>query len=472
MTPRAADAVVIGAGVIGSAIAWELARDGHRVVVVDKGGGVGNGSTSASSAIVRFNYSTWAGVALAWESLYAWRDWDRHLEGRGGDTLATFRRTGMLVVPADAARFDETTTLFDRAGVPWERWSGDEIARRAPALDPGAFGPPRPVDSEEFFAPPHGEVEGLWTHDAGYVDDAPLAAQNLATAAGTYGARYLLRRTVTALRRDGDRWTVTMDDGDLTADVVVNAAGPWSSRVNALAGVDDVGLATRPMRQEVHQVAAPAEFAGDAAVALADLDLGTYLRPAGPGQLLVGGVEPACDPLEWVDDPDDVDPRPTAERFRAQVTRAARRMPGLRVPSRPRGIVGVYDVTDDWTPIYDRTAAPGYFVAIGTSGNQFKNAPLVGRLMATLVAEVRDGRDHDRDPVQLDLPRTGHTIDLADVLATPSGPGRRPDQRDGLTPTPVLVARSDHGLCSPSTGSLDAASVFSCRSPASTSLLV
>jgi glycine/D-amino acid oxidase-like deaminating enzyme len=414
MTVRGADVVVVGAGVIGSAIAYEMSRDGYAVVVVDKAGGVGHGSTSASSAIVRFNYSTWAGVALAWESLHAWQDWADHLGGRGGDVLATFRRTGMLVVPAGAARLAETTALFDRAGVPWERWSAGEIARRVPALDPGAFGPPRPVDSEEFFAEAHGRVDGLWTPDAGYVDDAQLAAQNLATAAEALGARYLLRRTVTRLRRHQERWTVATSDGDLAADVVVNAAGPWSGRVNALAGVDaDFAVATRPMRQEVHQVRAPDAYAEERAVALADLDLGTYLRPAGPGRLLVGGLEPECDPLEWVDDPDTVDPHPTSERFRAQVTRAARRLPDLGVPSRPSGVVGVYDVTDDWTPIYDRTREPGYFVAIGTNGNQFKNAPLVGRLMATLVAEVRAGRDHDHDPVQLLLPRTGHTIDLA-----------------------------------------------------------
>src|SRR3954447_25251598 len=216
MTDRLADVVVIGAGVIGSAIAFELARDGHRVTVVDKSGGVGHGSTSASSAIIRFNYSTWAGVALAWESLHAWRDWAGHLEGRGGESLAAYRRTGMLVVPADATRLEQTTVLFDRAGVPWEHWSADEISDRAPALDPGAFGPPRPVDSEEFFAPAHGELDGLWTPDAGYVDDAALAAQNLATAAEVHGAQYLLRRTVTDLRRDGDRWTVGTSGGDLT----------------------------------------------------------------------------------------------------------------------------------------------------------------------------------------------------------------------------------------------------------------
>lgn len=427
MTAGRADVVVVGAGVIGSSIAFALSREGHRVVVVDKAGGVGHGSTSASSAIVRFNYSTWAGVALAWESLHAWHDWEAHLDGRGGEALAAFRRTGMLVIPADAAYFTQTTELFDRAGVAWERWAAGDISRRSPALDPGVFGPPRPVDSQEFFAPAHGELDGLWTPDAGYVDDAQLAAQNLAAAAEAYGARYLLRRTVTALHRSGPRWRVETSDGELETEIVVNAAGPWSGRINALAGVaDDFRVSTRPMRQEVHHVAAPEEYVGEAAVALADLDLGTYVRPAGDGHLLVGGVEPECDPLEWVDDVDSVDLRPTAAGFRTQVTRAARRMPDLRVPGRPSGVAGVYDVADDWTPIYDRTSEPGYFVAIGTSGNQFKNAPLVGPLMAGLIAEVRDGHDHDHDPVQLDLPRTGHTIDLGTFSRLRTVPGDGP----------------------------------------------
>ena len=70
------DALVIGAGVMGCAIAFELARAGRSVVVVDKAGGAGFGSTSASSAIIRFTYSTFDGVALAWESYHRWLDWD------------------------------------------------------------------------------------------------------------------------------------------------------------------------------------------------------------------------------------------------------------------------------------------------------------------------------------------------------------------------------------------------------------
>lgn len=61
------------------------------------------------------------------------------------------------------------------------------------------------------------------------------------------------------------------------------------------------------------------------------------------------------------------------------------------MPRRPVGVAGVYDVSPDWTPIYDRVSTPGYYVAMGTSGNQFKNAPLVGQVMAHLVAGSRRG---------------------------------------------------------------------------------
>jgi glycine/D-amino acid oxidase-like deaminating enzyme len=380
----AADAVVVGAGVIGSAIAYELARAGRDVVVVDRRGGPGHGSTSASSAIVRFNYSTWAGVALSWEAKHCWEGWREHLGAPDDEPLAHFCRTGLVILDVDVAPKEPTLALFDRAGVPYEVWSPAELARRVPGIDAGRFWPPKRLDDDGFWAPAAGEIGAFFTPDAGYVDDPRLAAANLMAAAQRYGARLLARRDVTAVLRDGDRVSGVELDGrdEVAAPVVVNAAGPWSGAFNRLAGVgDDFTVTVRPLRQEVHQVATPA---GDLPV-VADLDLGVYTRPAPGGALLVGGTEPACDPLQWLENPDDAAPEPTAEVFAAQVTRAARRMPGLTVPNRPAGIVGVYDVTDDWTPIYDRTALDGFFVAIGTSGNQFKNAPVVGRLMAQLI---------------------------------------------------------------------------------------
>lgn len=408
-----ADAVVVGAGVIGAAIALELARAGRRVVVVDKAGGVGDGSTSASSAIVRFHYSTYTGVAAAWEARQLWADWQDHLGFEDPAGLASFVRTGMLVLDPDPGGWRPTTDLFDAVGVPWQEWRSFEIIREVPGLDPGQFGPPKRVDDPAFFADARGRLAGTFTPDAGYVDDPRLAAQNLAAAARRHGATFLLRREVVAVDDGGRRrWRVTPAVGEpIDADVVVNAAGPWSSALNRLVGADaDFAVTSRPLRQEVHQLGAPDGVPG---IAVADPDLGVYLRPHGAGQLLVGGMEPACDPLEWVEDPDDVDPRPTLEVFEAQAWRAARRLPALTVPNRPTGLTGVYDASTDWTPIYDRTALPGYYVAMGTSGNQFKNAPLVGQLMAHLVDAVEGGHDHDRVPLTFHAPRTGNTLELA-----------------------------------------------------------
>jgi glycine/D-amino acid oxidase-like deaminating enzyme len=191
---------------------------------------------------------------------------------------------------------------------------------------------------------------------------------------------------------------------------VVNAGGPWSTLLNEVAGVgSDFTIDVRPLRQEVSQVST--ELA-ETTPAIADLDLGTYMRPAPGGAILIGGTEPACDPLQWLTDPDAVDPHPSASVSRAQLLRAARRFPSLPVPESPGGIVGVYDVASDWTPIYDRTELDGFYVAMGTSGNQFKNAPVVGELMAALIEAVEGGHDHDRDPLSVTGLHTGQSIGL------------------------------------------------------------
>ena len=413
-----ADVVVVGAGVIGSAIALELAKAGHHVVVVDRAGGPGHGSTSASSAIIRFTYSTFDGVATSWESQHCWAAWGEHLGLPADHCLARFRRTGMLFLDSPLVPRRDRVDLLQRAGVPVEELDADQVAARFPYLDNGRYWPPKQVTDDAFWDDADGRVGGFWTPDAGFVDDPRLAADNLATAARAHGARLLFHATVAAvapLRAGG--WRVDLADGRrLEAAVVVNAAGPWSSALNRMAGVGaEFTIGVRPLRQEVHQVRAPRGYGdGDGGVgpSVGDTDLGVYVRSGLHGTLLVGGSEPACDPLDWVEDPDDAPLRVTRELYDAQVTRAARRFPDLQVPNRPTGIAGVYDVADDWTPIYDRTDAPGFYVAMGTSGNQFKNAPLVGRFLARIIEAVENGHDHDAEPVRYRGEHTGLTIDL------------------------------------------------------------
>lgn len=410
------DAVVIGAGVVGAAVAYELGRRGRRTIGVDALPAAGFGSTSASSAIVRFSYSTYAGVAMAWEGAHYWRDWPGYLGTADERGLARMERTGMLLLKEPGGQHERCVPLFDRVGVPYEDWDADELARRQPALDPGAYGPPAPVHDDAFWADTEHRLDGaVWTPDAGYVNDPQLAAHNLQRAAEARGGRFLFSTTVRAVQRADGRVTgVLLSDGScVRARVVVNVAGPHSGAVNALAGLaGTMRIGTRPMRHEVHQVRAPGGFDAEHACALADGDTGVYVRPEVGGHLLVGSLDPACDPQEWVDDPDDFDRQVSAAGFERQVLRVARRMPDLAVPSRPVGVAGLYDVSDDWIPVYDRTDLDGFYVAIGTSGNQFKNAPVAGHCLAELVEAVESGHDHDREPLVVTARYTGLPLDL------------------------------------------------------------
>jgi glycine/D-amino acid oxidase-like deaminating enzyme len=150
----------------------------------------------------------------------------------------------------------------------------------------------------------------------------------------------------------------------------------------------------------------------DGAPLVADLDVGQYFRPQPGGTLLIGCTEPECDELHWVDDPDTNSDYPTVEVFETYMMRFARRVPDFGVPSQPTGIASLYDASDDWVPIYDRSSLHGFFMACGTSGNQFKNAPLAGQFMRSIIDATMSGHDHDVDPVQFTGRRTGREIDL------------------------------------------------------------
>ncbi|SDJ83745.1 NAD(P)/FAD-dependent oxidoreductase [Nonomuraea jiangxiensis] len=157
--------------------------------------------------------------------------------------------------------------LFDETGVPYEEWDGDTLAARVPGIDTGRYWPPRRLDDGAFWADASGSLGAVYTPDAGYVTDPKLAAQNLAVAAARQGAEFRFHSAVTAIESGGGRVrAVRLADGArLPCEVVVNAAGPWSGRLNALAGVgSDFTIGVRPLRQEVAHVPAPAGYQGPA----------------------------------------------------------------------------------------------------------------------------------------------------------------------------------------------------------------
>ncbi len=406
---------MIGAGVIGSAIALELARRGRSVVVLDKGPAAGNGSTAASSAIVRCTYSTVAGTTLAYEGIEYWRRWSEHVALPAGAATVRFVECAMMLLDDGTGIVEAVRPSLDVVGVPYEWLDVDEFARRFPAISTDDLFPPSRPDDPDFWREATGRIGGaLLTPDAGYVTDPMLAAQNLADASIAAGAEFRFKAEVDRIDVDDGRVTaVHLSGGDtVRCGTLVNAAGPHSGRVNALAGLGSApGVSTRPLRrQAAHAPTNDSRFTSLPIVG--DLGSGIYVRPDLGNGLLFGSTEPECDPLVWLDDPDDLDVELDPDEWETQTLRLARRLPDFGTPHVRRGVVGLYDVSDDWRPIIDRTDVEGFFTAIGTSGNQFKNAAIIGCCLAELIEAVEAGHDHDREPLVVTGPHHGLPIDL------------------------------------------------------------
>ncbi len=413
---RAYDAIVVGAGIIGCAICLELGRAGRRVLCADAGPAAGSGSTGASSAIVRFHYSDLVATTVAWDSCADWTGWPDYVELPRGEPLARYVTTGALVLDAPGSPRQATLGHFGALGIPYQELTAADIRREFPAMCTDSFWPPRMPEDPGFWEPGRGELGGYLTPDAGYVDDPQLATRNLMLAASRAGVTFAFRRLVRRVIVAGDRAAgVEFDGGEVvSAPVVVNACGPASDRLNQLAGVTgDMAVRGRPLRTETHEVPAPPGFrTGRGGVFVTDADLGVAFRPHGQDRLHISSMEPACDPLEWIDDPWSYRGQPTQEFYDRQTLRVARRLPGLTIPSRPSGIGALYDVTPDWRAIFDRSALPGFYLACGTSGNSFKIGPMAGRMVAAIIDACEAGRDHDRDPVVFTTPHLGRTVGL------------------------------------------------------------
>jgi len=413
---RGYDAIVIGAGVIGASTALALAREGRRVLCIEKLPAAGYGSTSGSCAIVRPFYSTVDGSALAYESHFYWREWADFLGTIDERGLARYINCGSLVVKCARNKYLEPVLKVMREiGCPYRELTPDEVKQKLPFVVMESFDPPRRPEDPKFAQSSGEKLPGaVHFPTGGYVTDPQLAAHNLQVAAEAAGAVFKFKAEIIGILKDRGRVSgVAVNSGEtIAAPVVVNVAGPHSFKINRMADVEQgMRIKTKALRHEVAHVPSPVGFDYERdGIHFSDQDTACYCRPEIGNHILIGSEDPECDTKEWVD-PDDFN-RDFTEQWRVQVMRMAQRFQTLPIPSKMKGLVELYDVSDDWIPIYDKSDLPGFYMAVGTSGNQFKNAPIVGEIMATLIAACEAGRDHDADPVPFHLKHIDRTVSL------------------------------------------------------------
>lgn len=375
-----ADAVVIGGGVMGTSIAFNLARRRFGKVILLEKNTICSGTSAKSSAIVRTHYTTPATAAMA---LMARRIFERWADEIGGE--CGFVKTGMLFIghPSNREGVERTLAMNQSLGI--EAWlvQGDEVRGLAPLL-----------------RVPEG-APVVWEPHSGYGSPHEVAS-SFARRFRELGGEIRQSTAVTGITITGGRVrAVRTPAGEIATAHVVIAAGPWANAVGRLAGLD---LPVTASRESV--VTLRPSFEVGRHPVTADLVNEVYLRPETGNLVLVGSTRDT----EVPGDPDDYEDRPDLAFSTDVVGRLARLMPAAAEAGIAGGWSGMYEVSPDWNPIMGTAAAVGgLHYAVGFSGHGFKLSPVVGALMAEQVAGGK-ATTLDVTPYRLERFAEGKTI--------------------------------------------------------------
>ncbi|ODR81212.1 FAD-dependent oxidoreductase [Haladaptatus sp. W1] len=377
--------VVVGGGIVGCSSAYYLSERGADVVLCERSN-IGAGSTERSAGGIRAQFSTPVNVALSCASM---RVWDRFEEEFDADIA--LRRSGYLFLARNEDSADElaeTVAMQNEQGVPSELLTPEEAREVCPGLRTDLFRAAT-YSPNDGFADPH------------------LALQAFAARAREVGTDVRTGVEVTDVLGDAGGVTgVETTDGTVDADFVVNAAGPWASRVAEMAGLD---LPISPERRQM-AVVDPETPVAESVPLTIDLDTGSYFRPEREGAALVGGHfggDTTADPNAF-DRTTDLDWTIEAVEKASDWTTYFGPESEIR-----RGWAGLYAVTPDHHPIIEETI-PGFVNAVGFSGHGFQHAPATGQLVTELVF---DGEPSLVDISGLDADRfeEGRTVDERNV---------------------------------------------------------
>ena len=352
-----ADVVVIGGGIVGSSIAYQLTTAGCRnVVILERESSQGKGSTGKSMGGVRAQFSTPVNIQMSLFSIPFFRDFEQTMGHPSG-----YRAQGYLFVATAQKHLDYLRANYQRqiaAGLKTASLvSRDEIVAMVPQLR-----------SDDILG-------GSFCSTDGFVDPYSVMT-GFTLRAVDQGAELIRDAQVTGLTLDAKGVaSVETTQGSIATRTVVNCAGAWSAEIAKMAGID---LPVEPLRRMLVPTE-PFDKVSHGAPMVVDMSSGFHFRPEGLGLLLA-----------W-NDPEEKPGFKTAfdRGFIEKIlTRAVDRVPvfeELEVnPS--RAWAGLYEMTPDHHPVLG--AAPGvngFCFASGFSGHGVMHSPATGKILSDLI---------------------------------------------------------------------------------------
>lgn len=379
--PSSFDVLIVGGGIMGSSIAYNLMNDGFdgTVAVFEKDPTYEFSSTTLSAGGIRLQFSTEVNIRISQYSVYFYEKFDEVMAVDGEKAHAEFRQRGYLFLANEKTwPIMERHHQFQKSmGVEVELLSIEETLKIVPHLNPNglmgaSFGP------RDGYLDPYGTLQG-------YIKKAR-----------SLGVNYVYDE-VTGILKEGHKVTgLTTRKGEkYTGAVVINAAGPWASEVGRMAGVD---LPVDPVRRMVFVFQPSVIFDYDLPLVI-DVT-GLYFRHE-TGKVIMTGKS-------ILDEPPGFNFKVDHSFFNQTMWSIL----GDRVPvfdrlKLIRGWAGLYENNrlDSNGLLGRHPEIEGFYMAIGFSGHGFQQAPAVGKAMSEL---IRLGRYETIDVSPLNYERIIH----------------------------------------------------------------
>ena len=355
---QTSDVVIIGAGIIGLAIAYSLLRAGKSVRIIERSK-PGIGQSTKTGGGIRLAHGSELNIQLTQLSFDTWLNFEKYF-----NIDPFYRTTGHLFLTAESENvLLSQAALLERMKVDYDLLSTSQMSSYWPQLSSMNFS------------------KGLYCREGGYLDQHRVIKGYVDTVVSN-GVKLLTGTQVDGLLKVNERISgVTTSAGKFHAEWVVNAAGPYAGEVADLVGCQIPFVSRRHELLVLEESAAvPEEIPW-----LIDMDRQVHMRPDGSGRALIGGFlghDEATDPNTY--DPD------LSEEWSKEVRREASHSFCITNPESKvlKGWSGLYPGTVDYMPVIDETL-PGLITAAGFSGTGLMHAPIVGEIVADLTMSTK-----------------------------------------------------------------------------------
>jgi len=354
---QSADVVIIGAGIVGSSVAYHLTQAGCKnVLVLERESHQGKGSTGKSMGGVRAQFSTAPSIRMSLYSIPFFRAFEEAMGHPSG-----YRGQGYLFIATEERHLRYLRTNYQLQ---------TSLGLKTVELM-------KPADVTRMVPQLRGDdiLGGSFCSTDGFVDPHSVMTGFILRAIDG-GARLLRNAEVMGIERDAAGVSGVRTAADRIATrIVVNAAGAWAGLVARLAGVE---LPVEPLRRMLVPTE-PFDKIARSAPMTVDMRTGFHFRPEGLGLLMAWN-----DPDETPGFQTDFDPA-FVEKI---LTRGVDRVPCLEEAevNPKRAWAGLYEMTPDHHPILGAVpGVPGLYLANGFSGHGVMHSPATGKIVSDLV---------------------------------------------------------------------------------------